>query len=68
VLPTMAIVATKVLWIPLPKFHDGDDAVTHIGRLAKLCVTNGENIDAHKLWGKNVKWFTHFETKNISAT
>jgi hypothetical protein len=45
----MAIVATNVLQIPLPKFHDGDDAVTQIGRLAKVCVTNGEDVDAHKL-------------------
>jgi hypothetical protein len=47
--PTMVIVAANVLWISLPKFHDGDDAITHIGRLAKVCVTNGEDIDAHKL-------------------
>jgi hypothetical protein len=47
--PTMAIVAPNVLQIPLAKFHDGDDVITHIGRLAKVCVTNGEDIDAHKL-------------------
>jgi hypothetical protein len=47
--PTMAIMATNILRIPLPKFHDGDDMVTHIGRLAKVCVMNGEDIDAHKL-------------------
>jgi hypothetical protein len=45
----MAIVATNVLRIPLPKFHDGDDAITHIGRLTKICVTNGEDIGAKKL-------------------
>jgi hypothetical protein len=45
----MTIVAPNVLQIPLPKFHDGNDVVTHIGRLAKVCVTNGEDIDAHKL-------------------
>ncbi len=44
----MAIVATNVLQIPLPKFHDGDYAITHIGKLAKICVTNGEDINAHK--------------------
>jgi hypothetical protein len=47
--PTMAIVAPNVLQIPLPKFHDSNDVVTHIGKLAKVCVTNGEDIDAHKL-------------------
>ncbi len=58
--PTMAIVVGNVLWIPfMPKFHDGYDAIIHIGRLAKMCVINGEDIDAHKLqyfpttlWGK----------------
>jgi hypothetical protein len=46
---TMVIVAPNVLQIPLAKFHDGDDVIIHIGRLAKVCVTNGEDIDAHKL-------------------
>jgi len=39
----------NVLQMPLTKFHDGNDAITHIGRLAKVCVKNGEDIDAHKL-------------------
>jgi hypothetical protein len=39
----MAIVAINVLQISLPKFHDGDDAITPIGILTKVCVTNGEN-------------------------
>ncbi len=47
--PAMAIVAPNVLWIPLPKFHDGDDVVIHIRRLAKVSVANGEDNDAHKL-------------------
>jgi hypothetical protein len=45
----MAILVTNVLRILLPKFHDGDDVITHIGKLTKVCVTNGEDIDAHKL-------------------
>ncbi len=45
----MAIVSANVLQIPLPKFHDGDDVVIHIGRLAKVCVINGEDTNAHKL-------------------
>jgi hypothetical protein len=67
--------AINVLQIPLPKFHDGDDALTHIGRLTKACVTNGEDTDAHKLQSfpttlqrKSVSWFTHFETANLVAT
>jgi len=47
--PAMAIVAPNILQIPLPKFQDGNDVITHIGRLTKVCVTNGEDIDAHKL-------------------
>jgi hypothetical protein len=47
--PAMAIVAINILRIPLPKFDDGDYAIIHIGKLAKICVTNGEDINAHKL-------------------
>jgi hypothetical protein len=71
----MVIVVGNVLWIPLPKFHDGDDAIIHIGRLTKICVTNSEAINAHKLeyfpttlWRKNVSWFIHYETTNHPAT
>ncbi len=71
----MVIVAPNVLQIPLPKFHDGNDVVIHIGRLTKVCVMNGEDIDAHKLqlfpitlWGKIASWFTHYETTNLVAT
>jgi hypothetical protein len=45
----MVVMVANVLQISLPKFHHGDDAITHIGRLAKLCVTNGEDTNAHKL-------------------
>jgi hypothetical protein len=71
----MVIMVGNVLWIPLPKFHDGDDAIIHIGRLAKICVMNGEDTNAHKLeyfcttlWGKNVSWFIHYETTNPLGT
>ncbi len=67
--------AINVLWIPLAKFHDADDVVIHIERLAKVCVTNGEDIDAHELqyfpttlWGKNASWFIYYETTNPIAT
>ncbi len=72
---TMVVVVTNVLQIPLPKFHDGDDAIIHIGKLAKICVTNGEDIYAHKLQylpttlqGKNENWFTCYETTNLVVT
>ncbi len=45
----MAIMVTNILQIPLPKFHDGNDAIVHIGRLTKVCVMNGEDTDAHRL-------------------
>jgi hypothetical protein len=45
----MAIVVVNILQIPLPKFHDGNDVVTHIKSLAKICVMNGEDTNAHKL-------------------
>ncbi len=45
----MVIVEPNILQITLPKFHDGDDAITHIRRLTKICVMNGEDSDARKL-------------------
>ncbi len=72
----MAIVEINILCIPLPKFHDGDDVITfHIKRLTKVCVTNDEDIDAHKLQyfpttlqGKCANWFTRYETVNLATT
>ncbi len=45
----MAIVVGNALQTPLPKFHDGNDAKSHVGKLAKGCVMNDEDTDAHKL-------------------
>jgi hypothetical protein len=39
----MAVVVGNVLRIPLPKFHYGNNVVTHVGQLAKMCMTNNEN-------------------------
>jgi hypothetical protein len=71
----MVIVAINVLQIPLPKFHDGNGAIIHIRRLTKIYVMNGQDIDARKLQyfpttlqGKNVSWFTCYETTNPVAT
>ncbi len=61
--------------IPLSKFHDGNDVVTCIGRLAKVCVMNGEDTNARKLqyfpttlWGKNANWLSCYETTIPVAT
>jgi hypothetical protein len=39
----------NILRIQLPLYRDGDDPTSHFQQLTKVCVTNGENIDAHKL-------------------
>jgi hypothetical protein len=57
VLPTIVIIATNVLQIPLPKFHDGDDTNAH--KLQYFSTT---------LRRKSVSWFTRFETTNLVAT
>jgi hypothetical protein len=68
----MAIVHVNVLHIQLPKYHDNDDFITHIWQLVKVCVTNGEDIDDHKLQyfpnflrGKIVDRFTMYETAHL---
>ncbi len=73
--PTMVIMAINILRIPLPKFHDGDDVVTYIGRLTKVCVMHSEDIDVHKLQyfpktlqGKSVSWFTCYEMAILATT
>jgi hypothetical protein len=45
----MAIAPTNVLRIQLPKYHNNDNLVLHIWQLTKVCVTNGEDIDAYKI-------------------
>jgi hypothetical protein len=47
--PAMVITAANILQIPLPKFHDGDDVIRNIGRLAKVCVMSCEDTTTHKL-------------------
>ncbi len=49
VLPIMALPASNVLHIQLPKYHDNDDPMSHLRQLTKVCVTNGENAPDHKL-------------------
>ncbi len=31
------------------KFHDGDEPLSHIRRLIKVCVTNNENTNLYRL-------------------
>jgi hypothetical protein len=39
----MVALMANALKVPLPKYHDGDDPMTHV------CIMNGENIYVHKL-------------------
>jgi hypothetical protein len=64
--PFMVVIPTNVLCIQPPKYHDNDDLVIHIRQLTKVCVTNGEDINDHKLQyflnlnylkGKVANWF-----------
>ncbi len=64
-----------VLCIQLPKCHDNDDIFIHIQQLTKVCVTNGENTNDHKLQyfpnslrGKTIDWFAMYETIHPTVT
>ncbi len=66
--PIMAIQCVNLLPIQLLKYHDNDDPILHIGQLTKGCVTNGEDIENHKiqyfpnsLKGKSIDWFAIHE-------
>jgi hypothetical protein len=39
----------NILRIQLPSYRDGDDPTSYLQQLTKACVTNGENIGAHKI-------------------
>jgi hypothetical protein len=47
--PLMVVVPINVLRIQLPKYHDNDDLVIHIPQSTKVCVTNGEDTNDHKI-------------------
>jgi len=53
--PTMNIIPTTILptinvWcIQPPKYHDNDDLMSHLQKLTKVCVTNKEDTNNHKL-------------------
>jgi hypothetical protein len=73
--PFMAIVPANVLHIELSKYHDNDDHVIHIQQLTKVCVTNGEDIDDHKLQyfpnslrGRTTDWFARYEMAHPAVT
>ncbi len=58
----------NVLQILLLKYHDNKDLVLHIRQLMKVCVTNGEYIDYHKVQycpnsmsGRVANWFRRYE-------
>jgi hypothetical protein len=37
-----------MLKVPLPKYHDGDDQMTHVKQLTHVCIMNDENVYVHK--------------------
>jgi hypothetical protein len=45
----MVALVANALKVPLPKYHDGDDPMTHVKQLTHVCIMNGENIYVHKL-------------------
>ncbi len=45
----MVTLMANALEIPLPKYHDGDDWMTHVKQWTHVCIMNGENIYVHKL-------------------
>jgi len=44
-----SIPPTNALCIQLPKYHDNEGLILHVRQLIEICVTNGKNIDDHKL-------------------
>jgi hypothetical protein len=71
----MVVILANVLRIQLLKYHDNDDHVIHIQQLTKVCATNGENIDDHKLKyfpnslrGKTTNWLAKYEIVHLAAT
>jgi hypothetical protein len=45
----MVFVVGNVLRIQLPKYHNGDEPLSPIQQLTKVCVANNENIDLHNI-------------------
>jgi len=73
--PIMVVILVDVLCIQLLKYHDNDDFIIYIQQLTKLCVTNEENMDDHKLQyflnsfkRKAADWFSRYETIHPVAT
>jgi hypothetical protein len=67
----MATPISNVLIIQLPLYQIDDDPTSHLQQLTKICVTNGENTNVHKLRYfpyslKKIKmdWFDRYATMN----
>lgn len=45
--PMMATTPINVLKVPIFKYHDGNDPMTHVKKLIEVCITNRENLDVH---------------------
>jgi len=73
--PIMVVVLVDVLRIQLLKYHDNDDLIIYIQQLIKVCVTNEENMDDHKVQyffnsfkRKATDWFFKYEMIHPMAT
>jgi hypothetical protein len=73
--PFIVVIHANILHIQLPMYHDNDDIVTHIQQLIKICVTNGEDTDDHKLQyfpnsliRKTIDWFARYERTHLVTT
>jgi len=71
----LKVIVLNVLQMQLPKYHDNDVPVFHLWQFTKVYVTNGENINAHKLQyfpnslkGKTINWFAHYEITHLTTT
>jgi len=76
VIPLVGAIVLNVLQIQLLKYHNNDDPISHLHQFTKVCVTNGENIEAHKLQyfpntlksRRIINWFAHYEITNLTST
>jgi hypothetical protein len=71
----VVVVPINVLRIQLLKYHDNDDPIIHIQQLTKVCVTNGEDTNDHKLQyfpssfkGRVTDWFAKYEIAHLATT
>ncbi len=71
----MILPTTNVWYIQPSKYHDNDDLMSHLQKLTKVCVTNKEDTNNHKLQhffnslrGWTTNWFAKYETTDLVTT